>query len=336
MADENLLEVEDLSVAFRTKRGMARAVREVSYHVKPGESLAIVGESGSGKSVSAMALLGLLPRSAVIGGSVRFEGDDLLALSPRRLRRIRGHRIAMIFQDPMTAFNPVFTVGDQIVEAIRVHNHRMSKKDAYDRAVQLLDLVGVPESRRRVHQYPHEFSGGMRQRAMIAMAISNDPVLLIADEPTTALDVTIQAQVMESLTAVRQETGAAMLLITHDLGLVAGFADRIQVMYGGRLFETAETRTVFYRTLNPYTRGLLQSIPRLDDAPGVRLHPIPGTPPSVIREEQGCSFRPRCQFATEICHEAVAPLEAVGEGHLSRCHNIHLLPPLEIRPEVGA
>jgi peptide/nickel transport system ATP-binding protein len=335
MVGDVLLEVDGLSVAFKSKHGMARAVRDISYHLKAGESLAIVGESGSGKSVSAMALLGLLPRSAVITGTARFEGEDLLAMGPKQLRRVRGGRIAMIFQDPMTAFNPVFTIGDQLVEAIRTHNRKVSKKGAYVRAAELLELVGVPEPRQRVYQYPHEFSGGMRQRAMIAMAIANEPSLLIADEPTTALDVTIQAQVMESLSAVREETGAAMLLITHDLGLVAGFADRIQVMYGGRLFESADTRTVFYESLNPYTRGLLASIPRLDDVHGVRLRPIPGSPPSVILDEQGCSFRPRCQFATEVCRSEVAPLGEVGPGHWSRCHNVHLLPPLD-RREVEA
>jgi peptide/nickel transport system ATP-binding protein len=333
---EPLLRVEGLSVSFKSKRGLARAVRDLSYEVMPGESLAIVGESGSGKSVSALALLGLLPGSAVIEGSAWFEGQDLLTMPASKLRQIRGGKVSMIFQDPMTAFNPVFTIGDQIVEAIRAHDHGVNKKAALDRAVDLLHLVGVPEPKRRVHQYPHEFSGGMRQRAMIAMAIANEPVLLIADEPTTALDVTIQAQVMESLAAVQQETGAAMVLITHDLGLVAGFADRIQVMYGGRIFETASTRTIFYRTLNPYTRGLLRSIPRLDDVHGIRLRPIPGTPPSVIREEQGCSFRPRCDYATEVCRESPAPLGLVGDQHWSRCHNVHLLPPLGTETAVEA
>jgi peptide/nickel transport system ATP-binding protein len=332
---EPLLRVEGLTVSFKGKRGLARAVRDLSYHVMPGESLAIVGESGSGKSVSALALLGLLPGSAVIEGSAWFDGRDLLAMGSSGLRRIRGGKVAMIFQDPMTAFNPVFTIGVQIVEAIRAHDHHISKKAAQERAVDLLHLVGVPEPKRRVHQYPHEYSGGMRQRAMIAMAIANEPVLLIADEPTTALDVTIQAQVMESLAAVQQETGAAMVLITHDLGLVAGFADRVQVMYGGRIFETAATRTVFYRTLNPYTRGLLRSIPRLDDAHGTRLQPIPGTPPSVIREERGCSFRARCDYATGVCAERPAPLELVGDQHWSRCHNVHLLPPVGSEPAVG-
>lgn len=336
MAAEPLLKVDDLSVAFKTRRGLAQAVRGVSYEVRPGESLAIVGESGSGKSVSALALLGLLPRSAQVTGTAMFEGDDLVGMRNDKMRQIRGGRISMIFQDPMTAFNPVFTLGDQIIEAIRVHDKSVDKKAAVARATELFELVGIPEPRRRLHQYPHEFSGGMRQRAMIAMAMANDPVLLIADEPTTALDVTIQAQVMESLTAVQQETGAAMLLITHDLGLVAGFADRVQVMYGGRLFETSDTRTVFYRSMNPYTRGLLNSIPRLDDPHGTRLLPIPGTPPSVVNVLHGCAFAPRCSYATEVCVERPSDLKLVGADHWSRCHNLHLLPPLGEREEVGA
>jgi oligopeptide/dipeptide ABC transporter ATP-binding protein len=321
-----LLTVDDLEVTFSTRKGGASAVRGLSYELRPGETLAIVGESGSGKSVSAMALLGLLPRTAVVSGRVEFHGEDLLDMSSKRRREIRGNDISMIFQDPMTAFNPVYTIGDQIAEAIRVHRTDVSKKAALDEAEALLVQVGVPEARRRVHQYPHEFSGGMRQRAMIAMAIANQPALLIADEPTTALDVTIQAQVMEVLAEAREATGSAMILITHDLGLVAGVADRIIVMYGGHAFEVGDTRTIFYGSKNPYTRGLLESIPRLTDTDDVRLHPIPGAPPSILSMPPGCAFAPRCIYRTEVCEEQAAVLEPVGAGHWSRCHHKESLP----------
>lgn len=329
MVVEELLKVEDLSVSFKTKRGYAAAVRNLSFAVRPGESVAIVGESGSGKSVSAMALLGLLPRSARVSGSAVFEGDELIGMDQKDLRSIRGNRVSMIFQDPMTAFNPVFTIGDQVGEIITAHDSSVSKKDALSRAVDLLKLVGIPNANRRVNQYPHEFSGGMRQRAMIAMAIANSPTLLIADEPTTALDVTIQAQVMETLAEAQAETGAAMILITHDLGLVAGVADRVQVMYGGRIFERGVTRDVYYRPMNPYTRGLLQSIPRLDGDRDQRLEPIPGTPPSILRMPDGCAFQTRCGFRTDVCAEKPATLELVGSDHWSRCHNTSILPAIE-------
>ena len=325
MTDE-LLKVEDLSVSFQTKRGYAAAVRNLSFSVRSGESVAIVGESGSGKSVSALALLGLLPGSAKVTGSARFEGEELIGMPVDELREIRGNRISMIFQDPMTAFNPVFTIGDQIAEIVTTHDGSTSKSEALDRTVELLKLVGIPNADRRVDQYPHEYSGGMRQRAMIAMAIANRPTLLIADEPTTALDVTIQAQVMETLAEAQAETGAAMILITHDLGLVAGVADRVQVMYGGRIFERGETRDLYYRPMNPYTRGLLQSIPRLDGERDDRLAPIPGTPPSILRMPDGCAFQTRCQFRTEMCVERPAELELVGDDHWSRCHNTAMLP----------
>jgi peptide/nickel transport system ATP-binding protein len=321
-----LLTVDDLEVTFSSRKGQAAAVRGLSYELRAGETLAIVGESGSGKSVSAMALLGLLPRTASVSGSVEFRGEDLLAMSATRRREIRGNDIAMIFQDPMTAFNPVYTIGDQIAEAIRVHRTKVTKKDALAEAEALLDQVGVPEARRRIHQYPHEFSGGMRQRAMIAMAIANQPALLIADEPTTARDVTIQAQVMEVLAEAREATGSAMILITHDLGLVAGVADRIIVLYGGHAFEVGETRTIFYESKNPYTRGLLESIPRLTDTEDVRLNPIPGAPPSIVSMPPGCAFAPRCIYRTEVCEERPALLEPVGPGHWSRCHHKESLP----------
>ena len=327
MADP-LLEVDDLAVSFATRKGQAQAVRGLSYTVAPGEVLAIVGESGSGKSVSVMGLLGLLPTSAEVTGSARFEGSDLFGMSKDQLRKVRGNDIAMIFQDPMTAFNPVYTIGDQISEAIRVHNPDVSKGDALAEAQRLLEQVGVPEAARRVRQYPHEYSGGMRQRAMIAMAIANQPKLLIADEPTTALDVTIQAQVMEVLKEAQEATGSAMILITHDLGLVAGVADRIIVMYGGHAFEEATTDTLFYEPMNPYTRGLLHSIPRLSDQEGVRLAPIPGSPPSILTMPAGCAFAPRCAMRADICAEPV-PLVEVGANHTSRCHRVAELGPFE-------
>ena len=323
---EPLLSVRDLSVDFRTKKGYASAVRGLTYDLMPGESVAIVGESGSGKSVGALALLGLLPGSASITGSAVFEGEDLLTMRPNELRKVRGNRIAMIFQDPMTAFNPVFTIGDQIMEAIQIHNGSTTDEEARKKAISLLELVGVPEAPKRVDQYPHEYSGGMRQRAMIAMAISNGPKLLIADEPTTALDVTIQAQVMESLADVRAETGAAMVLITHDLGLVANSAERVLVMYGGRVFERGTIRDVFYNATNPYTYGLLSSIPRLDREEGSKLQAIPGSPPNIVNMPPGCAFGPRCGFATQECHSSAAELKLIMNQHYSRCHNTESLP----------
>jgi peptide/nickel transport system ATP-binding protein len=318
---EPLLEVHDLAVSFTTRKGAAKAVRGLSFTVAPGEVLAIVGESGSGKSVSVMGLLGLLPRTATVTGQATFEGQDLFGMSKEQLRNVRGNEIAMIFQDPMTAFNPVYTIGDQISEAIRAHRPEVSKGDALGEAERLLDQVGVPEAARRVRQYPHEYSGGMRQRAMIAMAIANQPKLLIADEPTTALDVTIQAQVMEVLKEAQVATGSAMILITHDLGLVAGVADRIIVMYGGHAFEEASTDTLFYEPMNPYTRGLLRSIPRLSDREGVRLSPIPGSPPSILTMPSGCAFAPRCSMRIDICSEP-PPVVEVGANHTSRCHRV--------------
>jgi peptide/nickel transport system ATP-binding protein len=315
-----LLDVTGLNVAFKTSDGLVKAVSDVTFTIAPGEVLAVVGESGSGKSVTALALMQLHPRSAVITGSAIFDGVDLISMSSDKMRRIRGNSIAMIFQDPMTALNPVFTVGFQLSEAVIAHND-VSKKAAWARSIELLDLVGVPEPKRRAAQYPHEFSGGMRQRAMIAMAISNDPKLLIADEPTTALDVTVQAQVMEVLRDVRKETGAAMMLITHDLGLVAGAADRVQVMYASRLFETGSIDDIFYRSQNPYTRALLGSIPKMSAERSERLLAIPGNPPSLLNPSPGCPFMPRCNERIAQCAEELPGLIQVTEAaHLSRCH----------------
>ena len=329
MTSEPLLRVDHLEVGFPTKAGVVRAVTDVSFEVRPGETLAVVGESGSGKSVTALTIMRLHAKATRIAGSMVFEGRDLLALSEDEMRAVRGNDIAMIFQDPMTALNPVFSVGSQIVEAIRTHQ-QVSKQAARERAVELLALVGVPEPRRRADQYPHEYSGGMRQRAMIAMAIANEPKLLIADEPTTALDVTVQAQVMEVLKDVQEATGSAMMLITHDLGLVAGSADRVQVMYASRLVETGGVDDIFYRSRNPYTRALLDSIPDLFGA-DERLEPIPGNPPSLLNPPSGCPFRPRCSMAVDACAASVPELITVGEGHASRCHRTA---DIEVRAEV--
>ena len=318
-----VLVVEGLNVGFPSKAGVVQAVSDVSFVLHAGEVLAVVGESGSGKSVTALTLMRLHAKSTRISGRATFEGRDLLSLSDRDMRAVRGDDIAMIFQDPMTALNPVFSVGSQIIEAIRTHRD-VSKQAARARAIELLDLVGVPEPRRRVDQFPHEYSGGMRQRAMIAMAIANEPKILIADEPTTALDVTVQAQVMEVLRDVQEATGSAMLLITHDLGLVAGAADRVQVMYASRLVETGGVDDIFYRSRNPYTRALLDSIPDLVSETD-RLIPIPGNPPSLLNPPSGCPFRPRCSMASEVCADSVPLLETVGDGHSSRCHHADLL-----------
>ncbi len=331
MSQTPLLTVRDLSVAFKTDDGLVRAVTGITFEVVPGETLAVVGESGSGKSVAAMAIMRLLPSYAQIGGHIDFDGRDLLGLSVSQMRKLQGNDIAMVFQDPMTALNPVFSIANQLIEGIRIHNPTVSKKAARDRAVDLLALVGIPQPRQRIDNYPHEFSGGMRQRAMIAMAIANEPKLLIADEPTTALDVTIQAQVLEVMKRAQEATGAAMILITHDLGLVAGVADRVQVMYGGRLFETADTDTIFYRSRNPYTRGLMTSIPTAAARTDARLQPIPGSPPSAISPPKGCVFRPRCPHAADECFEEpeLLPLDEAGIHH-SRCHFAADLPELDL------
>lgn len=315
-----VLEIHELSVEFSTPDGVVRAVDGVSYSVASGEVVGVVGESGSGKTASALALLGLLPDSGrAVGGAVHFGGQDLLQLSRRRLRRIRGRRIAMIFQDPVTSLNPVFTVGRQIADALTAHDRRMSRRAARDRAVELLGLVGVPDARRRAGDHPHQWSGGMRQRAMIAMAIANRPALLIADEPTTALDVTIQAQVIDLLRTVQGETGAGILLITHDLALVAELADRVVVMYAGRVVETGTAMELFTTPRHPYTLGLLTSLPRLD-VDARRLIPIPGQPPSLVDPPSGCAFHPRCALRAgrQRCVERRPALDP--SGHAAACH----------------
>jgi len=320
-----ILQIEHLEVDFRTKDGVVHAVRGIDFTLAPGEVLGIVGESGSGKSVTALATMGLLPRNAEVHGSIRFQGRELLDLKEKQLTEVRGTGIAMIFQDPMTSLNPVYTIGWQIVEAIRAHQD-LSKEAAQARAVELLAKVGIPNPGERINSYPHEFSGGMRQRAVIAIAMANDPEVILADEPTTALDVTVQAQVLESLRTALSETGAALLLITHDLGVIAGLADRVLVMYAGRPVEVGTAEDVFYRPSMPYTLGLLGSLPRLDSEGTERLRQIPGAPPSMLGNRTGCPFSPRCPLATDVCRETepdlvVVPSVTSDEGdHRAACH----------------
>jgi peptide/nickel transport system ATP-binding protein len=302
-----LLEVEDLRVHFETEDGVVKAVDGISYTVDRGQTLGIVGESGSGKSVSSLTVMGLTrSRNARISGAVRFNGKDLLGAPDEELRSIRGDDIAMIFQDPLSSLHPFYKVGSQIVEAIRAHRD-VSKAQARDRAIEMLDLVGIPEPRRRADSYPHEFSGGMRQRAMIAMALANDPKLLIADEPTTALDVTVQAQILELIERLQREFDTAVVIITHDLGVVAEMADEIGVMYAGRVVEQGNADTIFAAPEHPYTWGLLSSIPRLDSPRGDALVPIGGRPPSLINLPSGCSFHPRCPYVQES-HTRIDPV----------------------------
>jgi oligopeptide/dipeptide ABC transporter ATP-binding protein len=315
-----LLDVNDLTVAFPTDDGVVQAVRGVTYQLHRGESLGIVGESGSGKSVSSMAVMGLLPRSARITGSVRFRGEQLLGKTESQYSRIRGNKIAMIFQDPLTSLNPVYNVGFQIAEAVLAHND-ISKREARDRAIDLLRVVGIPFPEQRVDNYPHEMSGGMRQRVVIAIAMANNPDVIIADEPTTALDVTVQAQVLEALEAARAETGAALVLITHDLGVIAGHVDRICVMYAGKLVEKGSIDDIFYRPRMPYALGLLGSLPRLDSTKKQRLSPITGAPPSLVNLPPGCPFTPRCPLAQEVCEQTEPELVSIdGMGHQAACH----------------
>ncbi len=317
---EILLSVRDLRTTFASEDGDVPAVAGVSFDVARGEVLSIVGESGSGKSVTAMSILGLLPPSARIeGDGVLWKGEDLLAVREERMLQVRGGEIAMIFQDPLSALNPVHKVGRQIAEMVRIHK-KASKREARIKAIDALDLVGIPQAARRADMYPHEFSGGMRQRAMIAMAIACDPDLLIADEPTTALDVTVQAQVLEVLLRLKDQLNSAIMLITHDLGVVAGISDRVMVMYAGRQVEVGTTDDIFYRTRHPYTSGLMASLPRVDDIGGEPLTPITGAPPSLLRLPSGCSFNPRCPLAQDRCRaERPTLTDGADIDHGSAC-----------------
>jgi len=314
-----LLEVTDLNVRFPTEDGLVHAVRGVDYTLRSGEVLGIVGESGSGKSVTSLAVMGLLPSNARVTGSVRYRGQELLGQNDRSMSRIRGKGVSMIFQDPMTSLDPVYKVGAQIEETLRIHDKSLSSKAAEGRAVELLELVGIPNAGDRVHSYPHEFSGGMRQRVVIAIAMANQPEVIIADEPTTALDVTVQAQILEVLQTALSETGAAMVMITHDLGVVAGIADRVLVMYAGRPVEIGGVEDIYYEPRMPYTLGLLGSLPRLDAPTGERLTPINGAPPSLVNMPPGCPFAPRCPLHIAECDEAEPPRFEVGPGHTAAC-----------------
>ncbi len=316
-----ILEVNGLRVEFWTSRGTIYAVNDISFKVAPGEMMGIVGESGCGKSVTALALLGILPRAGrAVAGTAMFDGQDLLQLSDHELRRIRGKEIAMIFQDPMTSLNPVMTIGRQIIEPLETH-FGLGRHEAKRRAVELLDQVGIPGAKARVDDYPHQFSGGMRQRAMIAMALACEPKLLIADEPTTALDVTIQAQILDLLRTLVSETGTALILITHDLGVVAGLCTGIDVMYGGMFMERGTAEHIFKRPRHPYTLGLLESVPRLDYTQRVALRPILGSPRDMLSFPSACPFQPRCRFEVEQSRQEVPQLVEIEPGHLVACFN---------------
>ncbi|MEW6698537.1 MAG: ABC transporter ATP-binding protein [Bacillota bacterium] len=317
---KKLLEIKDLKVNFTTYAGNVQAVRGVSFDVNAGEAIAIVGESGCGKSVTAQTIMKLIPSppGEIVGGSIHFAGQDLVAKNEKAMEKIRGKEIGMIFQDPMTSLNPTMTVGRQIMEVLQKHQN-IKKEQQQAKALEMLNLVGIPNPEKRMTQYPHEFSGGMRQRAMIGIALACNPKLLIADEPTTALDVTIQAQIMELMTDLKTKFGTSIILITHDLGVVAGFAERIVVMYAGRVIETGNTQDVFYQPRHPYTKGLLASIPRPVGHEKVKLTPIPGRPPDLINPPQGCAFWPRCQQAMKICRQGQSETVEVSPGHLVSC-----------------
>jgi oligopeptide/dipeptide ABC transporter ATP-binding protein len=314
-----VLEISDLQVTFPTLEGPVSAVRGVDLTLDPGRVLGIVGESGSGKTVTMLATIGLLPASADVTGSVRYKGRELLGLPPSELRKIRGAGIAMIFQDPRTSLNPVHTIGHQIVEGIRIHHPEVHRKEAAKRAVELLALVGIPQPDKRARDYPHQFSGGMCQRAMIAMAVANEPDVLVADEPTTALDVTIQAQILDLLRDIRREKGVSIVLISHDLGVVAGLADDVAVMYAGRVVERGSVDDVYERPRHPYTKGLLDSIPRLTDSDRGLLRSIGGGAPSLLRLPSGCAFHPRCAYARPNCEVDDPALRRVGPVQAA-CH----------------
>jgi oligopeptide transport system ATP-binding protein len=316
-----LLRVQDLRTYFDEDGRVVRAVDGVSFELRRGETLGIVGESGSGKSVTSLSIMRLIPTppGRIVSGEITLDGENLLRLPLEEMRRIRGRRIAMIFQDPMTSLNPFMRISQQLSEVTQLHLGH-TREEALAHAVEMLDLVGIPDAKRRLHEYPHQFSGGMRQRVMIAMALSCRPELLIADEPTTALDVTIQAQILELIAHLRRETGTSVLLITHDLGVVAGMTERVIVMYAGKVFESAATDALFARPANPYTRGLLLSVPNPAHEQGQALYQIPGLPPDVAHLPPGCPFAPRCERAEAICRQEFPPVIEVAPGHQSLCH----------------
>ena len=315
-----LLEIDNLQTHFFTSGGTVKAVDGVSYDVNAGETVAVVGESGSGKSVTALSILRLIPKppGEIVGGEIRFQGKNLAFYSEDEIREIRGRDISMIFQEPMTSLNPVLSIGMQLTEPMLAHMN-MSEADAKERAVKLLEMVGINEPRRRIDQYPHHLSGGMRQRVMIAMSLACEPKLIIADEPTTALDVTIQAQILELMKNLTRDMGVAMIIITHNLGVVARYADRVNVMYAGRIVESGSATDIYHRPRHPYTLALLKSVPRMDRPRQAKLDPVEGQPPDLTRLDGGCSFRPRCKFAVEECAKSYPALEDVGGSHFSAC-----------------
>lgn len=320
-----LLEVQNLETQFKTQDGIVKAVNNVSFTVDKGETLGIVGESGSGKSVTSLSVMRLIPNppGRITGGKIMFDGDDLLGYDEAEMRKIRGKNISMIFQDPMTSLNPVLTIGRQLTETLELHL-KLTGREARRRAVELLALVGIPSPEKRLDDYPHQFSGGMRQRVMIAMGLSCNPDLLIADEPTTALDVTIQAQILELMKKLQEELGMAMIIITHDLGVVARTADKVAVMYAGRVIEEGPTEKLFADPRMPYTIGLLQSVPRLDEKRGQRLNPIRGLPPDLINLPQVCPFSPRCDYVQDPCYQQVPPLRPVEANQRAAClYDVH-------------
>ena len=317
---DKLLEIQDLRTHFYTSSGVVKAVDGISYDVAPGETVAVVGESGCGKSVGAMSILRLIPDppGKIVSGSIGFNGRDLLKLTDAEMRDVRGRDIGMIFQEPMTSLNPVLSIGRQLTETVE-HHLKVSRAKANDRAKELLGLVGISEPDRRLKQYPHHLSGGMRQRVMIAMALACEPKLIIADEPTTALDVTIQTQILELMKNLTRELGVAMIIITHNLGVVARYADRVNVMYAGRIVESGPAREIYHNPKHPYTLALLRSVPRMDQPRGAKLEPVEGQPPDLTKLDGGCSFRPRCRFAVDACRQSQPVLEEVGPNHITAC-----------------
>ena len=316
----SLLDIRDLETHFQISAGTVQAVDKISYTVEEGETVAIVGESGCGKSVSALSILGLIPDppGKIVGGQINFLGQDLTKVSDREMREIRGREIGMVFQEPMTSLNPVLTVGLQLTETLQLHRG-LTRAEADARAVELMGLVGISEPERRLRQYPHHLSGGMRQRVMIALALSCEPKPIIADEPTTALDVTIQAQILELMKELTRRLGVANIVITHNLGVVARYADRVNVMYAGRIIEAGTAQQIYHAPAHPYTLGLLRSVPRMDQPRGQKLIPIPGQPPDLTRLDGGCPFRPRCMFSVDRCAASYPALESLGEGHHAAC-----------------